>query len=72
VGGWLRCNGRDGGGAELTDLATDIVTHYWRVEAKIERKATEEILAIEQKFRPIAKATAGKSAPRRGRVSAQK
>ena len=72
MGGWLKCSGRDGGGAQLTDLATDIITHYRRVEAKIERKAAEEILAIEQKLLPIARAPAGKPAPRRGRVSAQK
>ena len=67
-----RGGGRDGGGAELTDLATDIITQYRRVEAKIGRKAADEILAIEQKLRPIAKTAADKSAPRRGRTSSQK
>jgi molybdate transport system regulatory protein len=66
-----RGGGRDGGGAELTELAMDIITHYRRVEAKIERKAAAEILSIEQKLAPAEKPPASKAAARRPRAAAR-
>ncbi|SDQ90594.1 molybdate transport system regulatory protein [Rhizobiales bacterium GAS191] len=47
-----RGGGRDGGGAELTDLGAEIVTRYRRAEAKIERSAAAEIKGIEQLLAP--------------------
>jgi len=42
-----RGGGRDGGGAELTPLGTEIVTHYRRIEARVARSAAGEIQALE-------------------------
>ena len=43
-----REGGRDGGGAELTELGAEIVIRYRRAEAKVERNAAAEIEEIER------------------------
>jgi molybdate transport system regulatory protein len=47
-----REGGRDGGGAELTALGSEIVTRYRRAEAKVERSAEPDIAAIESHLGP--------------------
>jgi molybdate transport system regulatory protein len=49
-----REGGRDGGGAELTELGAEIVTRYRRAEAKFARAAAPEIAAIEGCLGPAA------------------
>lgn len=53
-----RGGGRDGGGAELTPLGGEIVTSYRRIEAKIGRKAADELRALETLLAPKAEAEA--------------
>ncbi len=45
-----RGGGRDGGGAELTDLGADIVTYYRRAEAKALRHTAIEVAKIENRL----------------------
>ncbi len=45
-----RGGGRDGGGAELTDLGTEIVTLYRRAESKVMRHTAIEITRIENRL----------------------